>query len=72
MTTVRLAIVAVLLTAITSAVWWLRQDAAEDVTRAIERANTGLRDKADAAEQRVLTCPPDLWDVRTKTCATRP
>ena len=49
----------------------IRRDAAADATRAIERANRTNEDRADAGEQRVLTCPPELWSREKRTCATK-
>ena len=67
----RLLLVAGLASAISLGVWWLRKDAANDATQAIDRANRAVEKRADEAERNVLTCPPELWSRELRKCATK-
>ena len=37
----------------------------------IERSNKAAEGAADKAEQRVLTCPPELWSREQRKCVTK-
>lgn len=67
----RLALVLSLVALVGAGLWWLRKDAADDALRAVEQANRLLEQRADKAEQNVLTCPPELWSRELRRCATK-
>ena len=67
----RLLLVASIIGLVSLGVWWLRKDAANDATHAIERANRAVEKRADEAERNVLTCPPELWSRELRKCATK-
>ena len=68
---IRLVVVVVALLAVAALIWTIEKRAAERALARVERANTEAGRKADDGEQRVLTCPPELWSREKRTCATK-
>jgi hypothetical protein len=67
----RLGLAVAALGLLAAGVWLIEKRAAERTLQRVERANTEAARRADEGEQRVLTCPPELWSRELRQCATK-